>query len=35
MFQRFGPEIIRNYRDKKEEITIRDVVELELYVGGV
>lgn len=34
MFQRFRLEIIKNYRDRKEEITIRDV-ELELYVAGV
>lgn len=34
VFQRFRVEIIKNYRDRKEEITIRDV-ELELYVAGV
>lgn len=32
---RFRPEVIKNYRDGKEEITIRGVVKLELYVGGV
>lgn len=34
-FSDSGRRSLRICRDRKEEITVRGVVELELYVGGI